>query len=51
MLRVCIIDLKGNWDDHLPMVEFIYNSSYNSSIFIAPFEALYGRKCGSQVGV
>ena len=32
MLRVCIIDFKGNWDKHFPLVEFAYNSSYHSSI-------------------
>ena len=31
-LRSCIIDFKGNWDKHLPMVEIAYNNSYHSSI-------------------
>jgi hypothetical protein len=29
----------------LPYAEFAYNNSYQSSIKMAPFEALYGRKC------
>jgi hypothetical protein len=33
------------WDKHLPLVEFSYNSSYQESIKISPFEALYGRPC------
>ncbi|GJX93659.1 putative reverse transcriptase domain-containing protein [Tanacetum coccineum] len=37
------------WDRHLPMVEFLYNNSYHTSIKAAPFEALYGRKCRSPV--
>ena len=41
------MDLRGNWDNHLPLVEFAYNNSYNSSIEMAPYEALYGRKCRS----
>nr|GFA84772.1 reverse transcriptase domain-containing protein [Tanacetum cinerariifolium] len=45
MLRVCAMDFGGNWDTHLPLVEFSYNNSYHSSIKCAPFEALYGRKC------
>ncbi|GJS77761.1 putative reverse transcriptase domain-containing protein [Tanacetum coccineum] len=45
MLRECVIDFGGNWDVHLPLVEFSYNNSYHSSIQCAPFEALYGRKC------
>ena len=43
LLRVCVLDLKGNWDDHLPLVEFTYNNSFQSSIGMAPFEGLYGR--------
>jgi hypothetical protein len=29
----------------LPLIEFSYNNSYQESIKMAPFEALYGRKC------
>ncbi|GJX63859.1 putative reverse transcriptase domain-containing protein [Tanacetum coccineum] len=39
---------KG-WERHLPLVEFSYNNSYHASIKVAPFEALYGRKCRSPV--
>ena len=24
MLRACVIDFKGSWDDHLPLFEFSY---------------------------
>ncbi|GMP73098.1 hypothetical protein CsSME_00030948 [Camellia sinensis var. sinensis] len=34
---------------HLPLVEFAYNNSFQSSIGMAPFEALYGRPCRSPV--
>ncbi|KAJ0556778.1 putative nucleotidyltransferase, Ribonuclease H [Helianthus annuus] len=47
MLRACVMDFGGNWDTHLPLVEFSYNNSYHTSIKAAPFEALYGRKCRS----
>ena len=50
MLRACVLELKGSWDDHLPLIEFAYNNSYHSSIGMAPFEALYGRRCRSPVG-
>ncbi|WMV58173.1 hypothetical protein MTR67_051558 [Solanum verrucosum] len=50
MLRVCVIDFKGNWDDHLPHIEFTYNNSYHSSIQMAPYEALCGRRCRSPIG-
>ncbi|GJY30729.1 putative reverse transcriptase domain-containing protein [Tanacetum coccineum] len=49
MLRACVIDFGGNWDVHLPLVEFSYNNCYHSSIRCAPFEALYGKKCRSPV--
>ena len=49
MLRACVIDFKGSWDDHLPLIEFSYNNSYHSSIGMAAFEALYGRRCRSLI--
>ncbi|GJR88261.1 putative reverse transcriptase domain-containing protein [Tanacetum coccineum] len=44
MLRACVLDFGGSWDVHLPLVKFLYNNSYHSSVRCAPFEALYGRK-------
>jgi len=49
MLRSCALDFEGNWEEHLPLVEFAYNNSYHSSIGMAPYEALYGRKCRSPI--
>nr|GFA52488.1 putative reverse transcriptase domain-containing protein [Tanacetum cinerariifolium] len=49
MLRACVIDFGNGWVKHLPLVEFSYNNSYHASIKVAPFEALYGRKCRSPV--
>ncbi|WMV25446.1 hypothetical protein MTR67_018831 [Solanum verrucosum] len=31
MLRACVIDFEGSWDDHLPFIEFADNNSYHSS--------------------
>ncbi|XP_056688567.1 uncharacterized protein [Spinacia oleracea] len=45
MLRACILDFQGTWEKFLPMVEFSYNNSYQATIGMAPYEALYGRKC------
>ncbi|GJQ94660.1 putative reverse transcriptase domain-containing protein [Tanacetum coccineum] len=45
MLCACMIEFGKGWDRHLPLVEFLYNNSYHTSIKVAPFEALYGRKC------
>ncbi|XP_074365297.1 uncharacterized protein LOC141706401 [Apium graveolens] len=47
MLRVYALDFKGNWDDHLPLIEFSYNNNYHASIGMSPYDALYGRKCRS----
>nr|GEX07386.1 putative reverse transcriptase domain-containing protein [Tanacetum cinerariifolium] len=44
MLRSCVIDFEKSWDRHLTLVKFSYNNSYHTSIKVAPFEALYGRK-------
>ncbi|KAJ0476776.1 putative nucleotidyltransferase, Ribonuclease H [Helianthus annuus] len=49
MLRSCVIDFGGNWDKYLPLVEFSYNNSYHTNIQMAPFEALYGRRCRSPI--
>ena len=47
MLRASILDFGGSWEDHIPLIEFAYNNSYQSSIEMAPYEALYGRPCRS----
>ena len=49
LLRACVLDLKGNWDDYLPLVEFAYSNSFQASIRMAHFEVLYGRRCRSLV--
>ena len=45
MLRACALDYGTSWDENLPYAEFSYNNSYQSSLKMAPFEALYGRRC------
>ncbi|KAA3481597.1 reverse transcriptase [Gossypium australe] len=42
MLRSYVIDLQGSWEEYLSLAEFPYNKSYQSSIQIAPYDALYG---------
>ena len=44
LLRSCVLSWKGSWD-HLPLVEFVYDNSYLASVKMAPYEALYGRRC------
>jgi hypothetical protein len=43
MLRACALDYGSSWVDNLPYAEFSYNNSYQASLKMAPFEALYGR--------
>ena len=49
MLRGCILDHKGSWEEHLPLVKFAYNNSYQASIQMAPYGPLYGRPCRSSI--
>ena len=39
------MEFKGSWDTHLALMKFAYNNSYQANIEMAPFEALYSRKC------
>ena len=55
ILRACVIHYDKNWDKCLALGKFSYNNSYQESLKMAPFEALYGRRCRtplswSQVG-
>ena len=49
MLRACVLEFKGSWDIYLPLIKFVYNNSYQASIEMAPYEALYCRKCRTPV--
>jgi hypothetical protein len=43
MLRACVIDYNKSWDKYLSLAEFAYNNSYQESLKMTPFRALYGR--------
>src|SRR5205809_2348512 len=45
MLHACALKNGQSWDRNLPYAEFSYNNSYQASLKISPFEALYGCKC------
>ena len=45
MLRACVLSYSTDWENCLPLAEFSYNNSFQASLQMSPFEALYGRKC------
>jgi hypothetical protein len=45
MLRACALQDQSGWDKRLPYAEFSYNNSYQASLKMSPFQALYGRSC------
>jgi hypothetical protein len=45
MLHACVLTDGPKWDKQLPLAEFSYNNSYQESIKMSPFEALYERPC------
>ncbi|WMV18566.1 hypothetical protein MTR67_011951, partial [Solanum verrucosum] len=47
MLRTCVIHFIDSLDDHLPLIEFTNNNSFQSCIQMALQHALYGRRCRS----
>jgi hypothetical protein len=44
MLRACVLNYHDKWDKCLPLAKFSYNNSYQGSLRMTPFEALYGRR-------
>ena len=45
MLQACALQFKNSWNEYLSLMVFAYNNSYQSSIGMASYEALYGRQC------
>ncbi|KAA3488138.1 Gag protease polyprotein [Gossypium australe] len=43
VLRAYVIDFELGWERYLPLAKFIYDNSFQSSIKMAPYKALYGR--------
>jgi hypothetical protein len=40
-----VLTFDRDWESSLPYAEFSYNNSYQTSIKMSPFEALYGKRC------
>ncbi|KAL4021022.1 hypothetical protein IC575_019811 [Cucumis melo] len=49
MLRACALEFPGSWGSHLHLMEFSYNNSFQATIGMTPFEALYEKCCRSSV--
>ena len=49
MLWGSVIDFPESWDRYIPLMELASNNSYQSSIGMTPYEALYDRKCRTLV--
>ena len=47
MLWACVLKFKDSWIQYLPLTEFAYNNSYQATIGMLLYEALYGQKCQS----
>jgi transposase InsO family protein len=45
MLRASILHFDNSWEKCLSLAEFSYNNIYQASFKMAPFDALYGRRC------
>ncbi|RDX84811.1 Tf2-11, partial [Mucuna pruriens] len=45
ILRACMLEQQGSWDNLLPLLEFTYYNSYHSNIRMTPYEALYNQRC------
>ncbi|KAA3487362.1 DNA/RNA polymerase superfamily protein [Gossypium australe] len=44
MVRCCNLEFRDSWERYLPLVEFAYNNSFQSSLKLALYEALYGQE-------
>ena len=49
MLRGYVMEFPRSWDRYIPLMEFSYNKSYQTSISMAPYDALYGWRCRKDI--
>jgi hypothetical protein len=45
LLRACALTYGSDWEKSPSYAEFSYNNGYQASLKMAPFDALYDRKC------
>ena len=49
MLQGYAIDFQRSWSKYLRLAELAYNNSYQETIGMVAYKALYGRKCRSPI--
>ncbi|KAA0058235.1 pol protein [Cucumis melo var. makuwa] len=49
MFRACALEFQDSRDSHLHLMEFSYNNSFQATIGMTPFEALYDKCCRSPI--
>jgi len=49
LLRACVLEFDGQWEDLLSLVKLTYNNNYQDTIRMTPYKALYGRRCQNLV--
>lgn len=42
-----VMDRPTKWEDFPHLIKFSYNNSYQYLIKMIPFEAIYGKECGT----
>lgn len=40
MIRSCVLNFGGRWANHLPLIEFVYNNIYHSSVKMDPLRII-----------
>ena len=49
MLRMYVMDKPTKWEDYLRLVEFACNNGQQASLWMSPYEFLYGKSCRTPV--
>ena len=49
MLFMYVMEKPSKWEYYLHLVEFDYNNVHQASLWMSPYESLYGRRCRTPV--
>jgi hypothetical protein len=45
LLRAYVLEIGGNWEEYIALLEFTCNNSHQAIMRMAPYKALNGRRC------